>query len=252
MISFFLSVIIPAHNEGKTICRTINSLLYQDYSYFEIVIVVDGSNDDTDEKLINCFDLCLSEKIDNLCVLKHKLIVKIYNKICNNVDLYLVQKENGGKSDALNAGISFCHGDYYICIDADCTFPINTLSCLTKALYQSKNIIAVGGRVLPSTGLDIFFSENKFHLKQALLSYQELEYGIAFCIVRTIFDKLKTSMLISGALGLSNKEIVIQLGGYSVDTVGEDMELVMRIRQFIVERGETSKRSNMLYTTSME
>ena len=230
-----MSVIIPAHNEEKMICKTVDSLLLQDYSHFEVIVVDDGSDDNTGIFLIERFGLCLIEKIDNQCTLKHKPIVRIWNKRCNNVCLYLVQKENGGKGDALNAGIGFCHGDYFVCIDADCILSADTMSYLTKALCKGKSVVAVGGRVLPITGLSDFFQNKGFRLREVLQGYQELEYGIAFCIVRPLFDKLGTTMLISGALGLFNKEVVVQLGGYALDTVGEDMELVMRIRRLVAE-----------------
>ena len=234
----FLSVIIPAHNEERTICRNVDSLLLQDYSYFEIVVVDDGSDDNTSKQLTEHFGLFQIEPDQEKCSLQHKLIGKTWTGICNGIHIYLLQKENGGKGDALNAGIGFCHGDYFACIDADCTFPTDTLSCLSKALCKSKNIVAVGGRVLPLTGLHDFFRQKGFRLREALQGYQELEYGIAFCIVRPIFDKFGTSMLISGALGLFNKDVVMQLGGYALDTVGEDMELVMRIRRFAAESDE--------------
>ena len=239
MLRELLSVIIPAHNEEKAICRTVDSLMCQDYPDFEIIVVDDGSKDNTGKILIDHFGFCLFELVDNHCVLKHKPILRIWNTRSNEINLYLVQKENGGKGDALNAGAGFCHGDYFVCIDADCTFSIDTLSCLAKELSKNEHIVAVGGRVLPITGLPDFFRQKGFRMREALQGYQELEYGIAFCVVRPIFDKLGTSMLISGALGLFNKEIVIRLGGYALDTVGEDMELVMRIRQFAAESNET-------------
>lgn len=161
--------------------------------------------------------------------------MKTWYGICDGVSLYLLEKVNGGKGDALNAGISFCHGEYYVCTDADCTFATDALSNLSKALSKGGNVVAVGGRVLPKTGMIEFLSQKGFHLRDALQGYQELEYGIAFSVVRSIFDKTRTTMLISGALGLFKKDFIIQLGGYALDTVGEDMELVMRIRKFAAE-----------------
>ena len=256
-MNYLLSVIVPAHNEERTICKTVDSLLHQDYSCFEIIVVDDGSDDDTDEDLIDCFGLNQIGILQKQCQLKHKPIVKIWDGICNNVHLYLIQKENGGKGDALNAGIDFCHGDYFACIDADCTLSPNTLSSLSKVLCESKNIVAVGGRVFPKIGLLDFFCKKRFHLREVLQGYQELEYGIAFCITRPFFDKLGTSMLISGALGLFNKDAVIRLGGYALDTVGEDMELVMRIRRFAAESNEPleiryTKKSSVFYRTAVE
>ena len=206
--------------------------------FFEVIVVDDGSDDNTGKNLIDRFGFDQIEIVQKQCQLKHKPIVKIWDGICNNTHLYLIQKENGGKGDALNTGIGFCHGDYFACIDADCTLSTDTLSHLTKALCKGENIVAVGGRVLPKIGLTDFFHKKGFHLREALQGYQELEYGIAFCIVRPIIDKLGTSMLISGALGLFNKDVVIRLGGYALDTVGEDMELVMRIRRFAAESDE--------------
>ena len=240
-MNYLLSVIIPAHNEEKTICRTVASLMCQDYPDFEIIVVDDGSDDNTGNNLIDYFKLCQTGPVPNQCLLQHKPIAKIWNGICNNINLYLIQKGNGGKGDALNAGIGFCHGDYFACVDADCSFLTDTLSHLTKVLCENKIIVAVGGRVLPITGLPDFFRQKGFRLKEVLQGCQELEYGIAFCIVRPVFDKFGTSMLISGALGLFNKDVVMHLGGYALDTVGEDMELVMRIRRFASESDDVLK-----------
>jgi poly-beta-1,6-N-acetyl-D-glucosamine synthase len=191
--------------------------------------------------LADYYKLCQTEPVLIQSSLQHKPIVKIWNGICNNVKIYLIQKENGGKGDALNAGIGFCRGDFFACIDADCTFSTDALSCLAKVLSENEHIVAVGGRVLPKNGLPDFLHQKGFRLREALQGYQELEYGIAFGIIRPVFDKLGTTMLISGALGLFERDVVIRLGGYALDTVGEDMELVMRIRRFAAESGETLK-----------
>ena len=113
----FLSVIIPAHNEESTICRTVRSLLLQDYSCSEIVVVDDGSDDNTGKKLTDYFGLNQIEQTQSHCPLQYKQIMKTWYGICDGVSLYLLEKVNGGKGDALNAGISFCHGEYYVCTE---------------------------------------------------------------------------------------------------------------------------------------
>ena len=163
--------------------------------------------------------------------LKHKGIVQILSAAYQGIPLYLLVKENGGKGDALNAGIDFSHGMFVVCIDADCVVTACTLGRFADTLQKEHNITAIGGRVFPTS--DILHSNRKgrFSTEKYLLKYQELEYGIAFSVARPFFDRIGTTMLISGALGLFRKGTVIELGGYSLDTVGEDMELVMRIRQ---------------------
>lgn len=130
MLDTLLSVIIPVHNEEKTICKTVDSLLIQDYYPFEIIIVDDGSTDKTSVKLIESFTLNqISFEQQENC-LNSKKIVRFWYAICQNVLLFLLEKENGGKSDALNAGISFCKGEYFVCVDADCILANDTIKNL--------------------------------------------------------------------------------------------------------------------------
>ena len=229
-MSPFLSVIIPAHNEEKSICRTIRSLLRQDYRSFEIVIVDDGSTDNAIEKLTEAFGFSIMDHEKLPTSLQYAEVLQILNVTYRDIPIYLMKKENGGKGDTLNAGIDFCRGVFFVSIDADCILPPYTLSQLVDTLERRADIVAIGGRVLPilSTSFD---QCGRPWLEKYMLDYQKLEYGIAFSIARPLFDRIGTTMLISGALGLFRTETVIKLGGYALDTVGEDMELVMRIRQ---------------------
>ena len=224
-----ISVIIPAYNEEKTICRTVNSLLQQTYSHFEILIVDDGSTDNMVAELIRQYDFT---PLSRAYCHNGNSIFKSWLAVCNDIHIYLIEKANGGKSSALNLGINYCHGEFYACIDADCILPSNALSGMAWVLNEYGDIAAVGGQVLPKFNSLNAVIQGEFSVRNLMESYQELEYGMAFRIARPIFDILGTTMLISGAIGLFRKDVVLELGGYSSDTVGEDMELVMRIREY--------------------
>ena len=227
----FLSVIIPAHNEEKSVCKTIRSLLRQDYRSFEIVIVDDGSTDNTIGKLTEAFDFSIMDPGKLPISLQCAEVMQILNVVYRDIPIYLMKKENGGKGDALNAGIDFCQGVYFVSIDADCILSPHTLGQLVDTLEKCADIVAVGGRIIPIPRTSNFSQDGRLWFEKHMLDYQELEYGIAFSIARPFFDRIGTTMLISGALGLFRTETVIKLGGYASDTLGEDMELVMRIRQ---------------------
>lgn len=227
-----LSVIIPAHNEENTICRTVDSLLRQSYSHYEIVIVDDGSEDKTVATLREHYHFSEAGIIDHP-LNRRRISVSI--AIRNDIHLFLIEKSNGGKGDALNTGISYCHGALCACIDADCVLLHDALSILVHEMERNNNTVAVGGRVIPQLGFLNTVLQEECSMRDVLQSFQELEYGIAFRIARPIFDRIGTTMLISGALGVFRKEVVVQLGGYASDTVGEDMELVMRIRQYAAD-----------------
>lgn len=231
-LSPLLSVIIPTYNEEKTICRTVDSLLRQSYSHYEIIIVDDGSSDSTASQLRSQYGF---SEARTWCNPVGKKSIRVSIAVSNDIHLFLIEKANGGKGDALNTGIAYCHGTICACIDADCVLLHDALSILVHEMERNCNTVAVGGRVIPQLGFLNTVLLEECDMRDVLQSYQELEYGIAFRIARPIFDKIGTTMLISGALGVFRKDIVLKLGGYASDTVGEDMELVMRIRQYAAD-----------------
>lgn len=231
-LSPLLSVIIPTYNEEKTICRTVDSLLRQSYSHYEIIIVDDGSSDSTASQLRSQYGF---SEARTLCNPVGKKSIRVSIAVSNDIHLFLIEKANGGKGDALNTGINYCHGTLCACIDADCVLLHDALSILVHEMERNYNTVAVGGRVIPQLGFLNTVLQEECDIRDVLQSYQELEYGIAFRIARPIFDRIGTTMLISGALGVFRKDIVLKLGGYASDTVGEDMELVMRIRQYAAD-----------------
>ncbi len=235
-----ISVIAPAFNESLTIVENIKALHGLHYPSFEIVIVNDGSSDDTLEKTIAAFDLeevpyVFDYKIPCVEILS---VYKSKKKAFSN--LTVIDKRNGGKGDALNSGINIAKGDYFISIDVDSIIDPYALQKLIKPFYEEtdKKVIAVGGVIRIANSCVIEDGQlveinvpDKF-----LPRCQVIEYNRAFLMGRLAWSRLDGLLLISGALGLFDKDVVIGCGGYLTNSVGEDMELVVRMRKFMAKK----------------
>lgn len=149
----------------------------------------------------------------------------IYQNQIHDVWITLVCKDNGGKADALNTGITLSQYEYIVCIDADVILKEDALNHLVQPLLYRDTVIAVGGCIYP-------YSD---HNENLLIKLQKIEYDRSFHVSRIFMDFLEANMIISGAFGLFKKEIVIQAGGYDTDTVGEDMELVLRLHEYCLK-----------------
>ncbi len=234
-----ISLIAPAYNESKSIIENVRALLSVFYHDYEVIIVNDGSKDDTLEKLIKAYDL---EKV-NYAVnyyIECKDIRGVYksrNKSFSN--LFIVDKENGGKADALNAGINISEKDFFIAVDVDSIIESDALLKLVKPFMEEKHkrIIATGGaiRIANSCVVESGRITDVNLPRNFLARFQVLEYTRAFLMNRMAWSELNGLLLISGALGLFDKEIAIACGGYFNKTVGEDMELVVRMRRYMAE-----------------
>lgn len=235
-----LSIIAPAYNEGATIIENVKSLLSIYYNHFEVLVVNDGSKDDSLQQLIDVYQLQKVPFAIN-AQLATKPIRGIY-KSTNPVykKLVVIDKENGGKADALNVGINVAHHDYIVCIDVDCILEQDAMLKLTKPFLESdgKRVIATGGVVRIANSCVV--EEGKIvevHLpRQFLARMQTLEYIRAFLLGRMAWSRLNGLLLISGAFGAFDREIVLKVGGYDHNTVGEDMELVVRMRRYMEEQ----------------
>ena len=234
-----VSVITPAFNETKNIIENVKALLSLYYNDIEIVVVNDGSSDDTLEKLIKSFDLeRLTYAFDyRLPCERIKGVYKSNNMSYNR--LIVVDKVNGGKSDSLNAGINVSSKELFVSIDADTIMEPDALLKLVKPFIEEtdKQVIATGGVIRIANSCEIQNGQVKeVHLPGNFLPRaQVLEYTRAFLMARMAWSRLDGLLLISGALGMFDKEVVIKCGGYSIKTVGEDMELVVRMRRYMVE-----------------
>lgn len=231
-----VSIIVPAYNEEVTVVQTVQSLLYLDYKVYEIVVVDDGSKDQTAKKIIDTFNLHPISQPIHRCV-KCKYEKFIYKGIIDGIPITLVSKENGGKADSLNMGINVSKYPYFICMDADSILQYDSLTKIVQPVLDDTSVVAVGGAVRPSNDVELERGR-VYHYrmpKNILASMQVLEYDRSFLAARILFDKFNGSIIISGAFGLFRKDIVISAGGYDTSTMGEDMELVVKLHVFCRE-----------------
>jgi len=234
-----ISIIAPAFNESKTIIDNVRTLLSLYYNNFEIILVNDGSTDNTFAKVEEAFEL---EKVNyyfdyRIPCERIKGVYKSKNPSFNR--LTVIDKNNGGKADSLNAGINICKSNLIVSIDADSIIEADSILKLAKPFLEEKErkVIGTGGviRIVNSCDVELGHIRNINVPKQILPRLQVLDYTRAFLLGRMAWSQLDGLMLISGAMGIFDRETVIKAGGYSTKTVGEDMELVLRMRRFMTE-----------------
>ncbi|MBW7466714.1 glycosyltransferase family 2 protein [Pontibacter aydingkolensis] len=239
-----VSLIAPAYNESMTIVDNVRSLLALHYNNYEVIIVNDGSKDNTLALLIEAYEL---EKIDLLPdnQVKTKPIRGIY-KAKNPAyhKLVVVDKENGGKADALNVGINVSSNKLIACIDVDCVLESDSLLKLVKPFMEEKTpVIATGGviRIANSCVVEDGRLVKVEVPDKFIPRVQVLEYFRAFLMGRMAWAHVNGLLLISGAFGMFDKATVIKAGGYNHNTVGEDMELLVRMRRMLYEEKKPCK-----------
>lgn len=237
-----ISIIAPAYNEALNIVDNAKSLLSLEYPDFEVVIVNDGSEDATLQRLIDAYKLRKTARLV-LPQVNCEEILGVYQSTDRAVsNLTVVDKRNGGKSDALNAGINVCSGELFACIDVDCVLERDAMLRLIKPFLEEtdRKVIATGGVIRLANDCVIQDGHlTTVNVPRSLIARaQVLEYMRAFLLSRVAWAKLNGLLLISGALGLFDKQTVIEAGGYSHKTVGEDedMELIIRMRRLMEER----------------
>ncbi len=232
-----LSIIVPAYNEEKTITESIQAMLSLTYPEFEIVVVNDGSKDDTLKRLREKFNLVPSNRTNKADLTTAK-IRGVYDSL-DYPNLVVVDKENGGKADSLNAGINYAHFPLVCNIDADSLIESDALLRLVEPFVEDKRVVAAGGSIRIAN--DCVVEEGKVTRVKLpgswLARLQIVEYLRAFLFGRVGWAALEGLMIISGAFGIFRKSHLIAAGGYSRDTIGEDMELVLKLNRKLKEQG---------------
>ena len=231
-----VSVIASAYNESATILSCVRALLNLRYSNYDVIVVNDGSTDDTLEKLKKEFQLRKQSYIVNYKI-KTKDVRGVYrseNPIYRK--LIVVDKENGGKADAMNCGINISYKFYVVCVDVDSILDRDALLRLVKVITEREDgrVIGVGAAVHVANGCKFENGIIKEHIvpKKYFTCMQVVEYLRAFLIGRISLGQTRSLLLISGALGIFRKEAILKAGGYLTSTIGEDMELVTRVQEY--------------------
>lgn len=229
-----ISIVVPAYNEELTIEATIKSLLNLDYKIYEIIVVNDGSKDNTLETVIKAFNLHEVKKPIRRQV-QCKDVVAVYeNERGSKIPITLINKVNGGKADSINMGINASKYPYFVCMDADSILQEDSLTKIAGPVLENQNVIAVGSMIRISN--DSIFENGKlvqFRLPKKLIpALQVLEYERSFLASRILLDKFNANLIISGAFGLFKKDAVISVGGYQVSSMGEDMELIVKLHSY--------------------
>lgn len=233
-----ISVLIPAFNEETTIAATVHSILQLTYSEFEVIVINDGSKDGTLEALQREFSLLPIPEAYRVQI-PTKEIRGVYRSM-KHPRLRVIDKVNGGKADSLNAGINVSRYPLFCGVDADSILDRNSLQLVVRPFLRSPQMVATGGTIRAANGCDVKggYLQHVDLPQNPWALLQVVEYLRAFLFGRLGWSSLNAMLIISGAFGLFKKAAVIEVGGYRTNTIGEDMELVVRIHHHMREKGK--------------
>ncbi|ARI77991.1 hypothetical protein HM131_14530 [Halobacillus mangrovi] len=225
-----MSIVVPCFNEERIIETSIESMKTLAYSDFEVLYINDGSTDGTMVHLNRLLELkpC---SVASLGKLSHENVKAVYqSKVFPNI--YVIDKVNGGKADALNAGIEYSSKDLLITLDADTILTEKALSAVNQT-FEDQNVVAAGGMVhVLQTKTDKPMSRLSLKMANMLVRVQVLDFLKAFYISKLSLVRFKALAVISGAFGIFDKQILLDVGGYR-KTIGEDIDITLRIQQYI-------------------
>lgn len=240
-----VSIVAPAYNEGENIIENVNSLLMQNYPLFEVIIVNDGSTDETLEKLVDYFHL-VEVPYDYVYHVHCQPVKRIFRSEDPRFDkLTVVDKVNGGtKADSVNGGINVVRYPYFINTDADCILSRDAIYQCIFPILQDSEIIAVSGTMSMSNGFTINEKNEIEKFKSSnnpLAVFQDLEYKRSFLLGKLGWGYINAMPNVSGGYGLFNTEVVLASGGYGSDSFAEDMDILYRMIGYCCNFGRPYK-----------
>lgn len=232
-----LSVLVPAHNEEVTIGASVLSFLTLEYPRHEVVLVNDGSRDATLQRLIDTYDLYPVPSCFPVTVPTRP--VRAYYRSRRFSRLLVLDKENGGKADALNAAMNAARYPYVIAVDADTLVEPDALVRLARPFMLGANVAAVGGTIRVVNGSTVALGRvtDARVDRHWLTGIQTIEYLRAFLFGRLGWNRLGGNLVISGAFGLFRRDYLLAVGGYTTGNVTEDMDLAVRLHRHLHDKG---------------
>lgn len=232
-----VSVLVPAYNEEPGIVENVRALLSIDYPLHEVIVINDGSTDQTLMRLIDAFALQQFSRIYRSDIKTSPVRGFYVNPKLPK--LMVIDKANSGKADSLNVGINMARNPYFCCVDADTVLEKDALLRLIRPVIESKEtVVACGGILRIANGCTIRGGHiyNIALPSGILANLQIVEYLRAFLFGRASWSTFNSLMVISGAFSLFHKKSVLGVGGYRIDTVSEDMELVVRLHRIMRDK----------------
>jgi cellulose synthase/poly-beta-1,6-N-acetylglucosamine synthase-like glycosyltransferase len=231
-----ISLLVPAYNESATIVDSVKNLLSLDFPEYELIVINDGSKDNTLALLIEAFGLIPFPQPYKKS-LPTEEILEVYRS-GKDIRLIVLDKKNGGKADALNAGVNVSSYPVVVTIDADSILEKSSLIKIIYSFVSDPTCVAVGGIVRVGSGCEIVDGQlREIGLsKNPIVALQTTEYLRAFLTGRLGFDVMGMLLIISGAFGAFQKNALIEVGGYTRHCVGEDMELVIKLHKMMHQK----------------
>lgn len=232
-----VSIVIPAYNEVVGIVDSVRSMSLLKYPRFEIVVVNDGSTDATLEALIEAFGL---EKVT--IPYRPDIPTAAIRGIFRGrgaVDITVIDKENAGRADALNAGLNAARFPYVLCTDADVIFEGDALMrAMMRVVEDRERTVVVGGNIRPINGspVDLGHLVSSRVPKRLIPRMQVLEYVRTFLGTRPGWSTMNALPLVSGAFGIWKRSVAIEVGGFTRSHMGEDMDMTMRFHRHLLSQ----------------
>lgn len=229
-----ITIAIPAYNEHVTIIDTVLAATRINYPEFEILIVNDGSTDATLARLIERFEMVPIERPARTLLDTTNARTVFVSRSTPN--LWLIDKENGGKADALNVALNFSRYPLFCAIDADSIVDPDALLRMGHQFLINRDLVAAGGSIRVLNGCTLENSRVKAirSPRGILANIQIAEYLRSFMAGRVTLSEHDSLLIISGAFGIFRKDLMLAVNGYR-KTVGEDMDLVLRLHRHCVD-----------------